>query len=62
MNYFNHFNPGNPATRLDLHCVAVNGACTTANSLRDQTSTTFGTITTAQVQARHASLTLRIRF
>ena len=61
-NLFNHFNPGNPNTGLAINCNAVNGFCTPVNGLRDYTSTTFGTITSAQVQARHASLTLRIRF
>ena len=38
------------------------GACSSATTLRDYTSTTFGTITGAQVQARHMSLTMRFRF
>jgi Carboxypeptidase regulatory-like domain len=60
-NVLNHFNPGNPNTSLAINCNAVNGNCT-APSIRDYTSTTFGTITTAQVQARHVSVTLRFRF
>jgi hypothetical protein len=60
-NVFNHFNPSNPNTSLAINCNAVNGACTTP-ALKDYTNTTFGTITSAQVQARHASATLRFRF
>jgi hypothetical protein len=61
-NLFNHFNPGNPATGLSINCNAVNGNCSGATSLRDYTGTTFGTITSAQVQARHGALTVRFRF
>jgi hypothetical protein len=61
-NLFNHFNPGNPNTSLAINCNAVNGNCTAPTSIKDYTSTTFGTITTAQVQARHMALTLRFRF
>jgi hypothetical protein len=60
-NVFNHFNPGNPNTSLAINCNPVNGACTTP-ALKDFTNTTFGTITSAQVQARHAAATLRFRF
>ncbi len=60
-NVFNHFNPGNPNTSLAINCNAVNGACTTP-ALKDYTNTSFGTITSAQVQARHAAATLRFRF
>ncbi|MES1261242.1 MAG: carboxypeptidase regulatory-like domain-containing protein, partial [Acidobacteriota bacterium] len=52
-NVFNHFNPGNPNTSLAINCNAGNGSCT-APALKDYTSTTFGTITTAAIQARHA--------
>jgi hypothetical protein len=61
-NLFNHFNPGNPATGLSINCNAVNGNCSGATSLRDYTGTTFGTITSAQVQARHGAVTVRLRF
>ena len=61
-NAFNHFNPGNPSTSLAINCAPVNGVCTAPANLSAYTSTTFGTITSAQVQARHASLTFRIRF
>jgi hypothetical protein len=60
-NVFNHFNPGNPNTTLNINCNAVNGTCT-APALKDYTSTTFGTITSAAVQARHAAATIRFRF
>ncbi|HXJ37792.1 MAG TPA: hypothetical protein VNH18_00865, partial [Bryobacteraceae bacterium] len=73
-NVFNHFNPGAPSTSLAINCAPVNGRCTAPDSLSAYTSTTFGTVvptstTTngvqfggAQVQARHASLTMRVRF
>jgi hypothetical protein len=61
-NVFNHFNPGNPATALAINCAPSNGQCTSPTSLSSYTSTTFGTITSAAVQARHVSLTLRLRF
>ena len=66
-NLLNHFNPGNPATGLlntglAINCNAVGGFCSQSTSLKDYTSTTFGTITGAQVQARHGALTVRIRF
>jgi len=61
-NVLNHFNPSNPSTSLAINCNAVNGNCTAPSSIKDYTSTTFGTITGAQVQARHASLTVRFRF
>ncbi len=61
-NVFNHFNPGNPATGLAINCAASNGQCTNPTSLSAYTSTTFGTITSAAVQARHAALTIRLRF
>ncbi|HCC56628.1 MAG TPA: hypothetical protein DEQ47_05095, partial [Solibacterales bacterium] len=60
-NVFNHFNPGNPNTTLNINCNAVNGTCT-APALKDYTSTTFGTITSAAIQARHAAATIRFRF
>jgi hypothetical protein len=60
-NVLNHFNPGNPNTSLSINCNAVNGSCT-APALKDYTSTTFGTITSAAIQARHAAVTLRFRF
>lgn len=50
-NTFNHFNPSNPNTTLNLNFAT--GVNTNAN---------FGTVTTAQVQARHATLSARIRF
>jgi hypothetical protein len=66
-NVLNHFNPGSPTTStgfatLAINCNAVNGNCTAPTSIKDYTSTTFGTITSAQVQARHASVTVRFRF
>ena len=61
-NVLNHFNPGNPNTSLAINCNAVNGNCTPPASIKDYTSTTFGTITSAQIQARHMALTLRFRF
>jgi len=61
-NVLNHFNPGNPNTSLAINCNAVNGQCTAPTGIRDYTSTTFGTITSAQVQARHMALTVRIAF
>ena len=60
-NVFNHFNPGNPNTSLAINCNAGNGSCT-APALKDYTSTTFGTITSAAIQARHAAATLRFSF
>ena len=60
-NVFNHFNPGNPNTGLNINCNASNGSCT-APALKDYTSTTFGTITSTPIQARHASATIRFRF
>jgi carboxypeptidase family protein len=50
-NTFNHFNPSNPNTTLNLNF--NNGVNTNAN---------FGTVNSAQVQARHAALSVRIRF
>ena len=61
-NVFNHFNPGNPNTSLAINCAASGGQCTNPANLSAYTSTTFGTITSAQVQARHISLSIRIRF
>ncbi|MCU1327952.1 MAG: Cna domain protein [Bryobacterales bacterium] len=61
-NVFNHFNPGNPATALAINCAASGGVCSNPTSLSAYTSTTFGTVTSASVQARHASMTMRIRF
>ena len=61
-NVLNHFNPGNPNTSLAINCAASGGQCTNPANLSAYTSTTFGTITSAQVQARHMSLTIRIRF
>jgi hypothetical protein len=50
-NTLNHFNPSNPNTSLTLNFAS--GANTNAP---------FGTIQSAQVQARHAALSARIRF
>ncbi len=50
-NTFNHFNPSNPNTSLTLNFA------TGAN-----TNAAFGTIQSAQVQARHMALSARIRF
>ena len=61
-NVFNHFSPGNPATALAINCAASGGVCTNPTSLSAYTSTNFGTITSAAVQARHAAVTLRVRF
>ena len=61
-NVFNHFNPGNPNTALAINCAAANGNCTSPSSLSSYTSTTFGTITGAAVQARRGAMTMRVRF
>jgi hypothetical protein len=50
-NTLNHFNPGNPNNLLTWNFAT--GA---------QTNAAFGTIQTAQVQARHAALSARFRF
>jgi predicted extracellular nuclease len=50
-NTLNHFNPSNPNTSLTLNFA------TGAN-----TNAAFGTIQSAQVQARHMALSARIRF
>jgi len=50
-NIFNHFNPSNPNTSLTYNWAT--GA---------QTTSTFGTITGAQVDSRHVILSARIRF
>ena len=50
-NTLNHFNPSNPNSTLTYNFTT--GAQTTSN---------FGTITGAQVQARHTSLSARLRF
>jgi len=50
-NTFNHFNPSNPNSSLNLNFTS--GANTTA---------AFGTISSAQVQARHLALSARFRF
>ena len=50
-NTFNHFNPSNPNTSLTLNFT------TGAN-----TNAAFGTIQSAQVQARHVALSARFRF
>ncbi len=50
-NTFNHFNPSNPNTSLTLNFAS--GANTDA---------AFGTIQSAQVQARYVALSARIRF
>lgn len=50
-NTFNHFNPSNPNSSLTLNFTS--GANTNA---------AFGTIQSAQVQARHLALSARIRF
>ncbi len=60
-NVFNHFNPGNPATGLAINCNASNGSCSTPQ-LKDYTSTTFGTITNAQIRSRQGAATIRFRF
>ncbi|MES1258554.1 MAG: hypothetical protein ABUS51_08990, partial [Acidobacteriota bacterium] len=61
-NVFNHFNPGNPNTSLAINCAVSGGQCTNPSNLSAYTSSTFGTITSAQVQARHAAVTVRLRF
>ncbi len=65
-NLLNHFNPGTPTSpsslSLAINCNPVNGQCTPPSGIKDYTSTTFGTITTAQIQARHIALTVRFRF
>jgi hypothetical protein len=57
-NTFNHFNPSNPNTSLTLNfsaaCMA-GGSCTNTNA-------NFGSITSAQIQARHAAISARLRF
>ena len=58
-NLFNHFNPSNPNTTLNLNCQAVGGFCTSGGA---NTNAAFGTITGAQIRARQMSLTLRFRF
>lgn len=61
-NVLNHFNPSNPTTAnltLNLNCGAVNGFCTAGGA---NTNAAFGTVTSAQIQARHAALTIRFRF
>jgi hypothetical protein len=50
-NTFNHFNPSNPNTSLTLNFTS--GANTNA---------AFGTIQSAQVQARHVALSARFKF
>ena len=50
-NTLNHFNPSNPNSSLTLNFA------TGAN-----TNAAFGTIQSAQVQARHLALSARIRF
>jgi len=61
-NVLNHFNPGNPNTSVAINCNPVNGYCKAPSGLQDYTNAVFGTITNAQVQARHAALTVRFRF
>jgi hypothetical protein len=56
-NTLNHFNPSNPSGSLTYNC---NNNCTTGNLA--QTNSNFGVITSSQVQARHAVLSLRFRF
>ena len=58
-NVLNHFNPSNPNTTLSLNCNPSNGNCASGGA---NTNSAFGTITGAQVQARHAALTVRFRF
>ena len=58
-NLFNHFNPGNPNTTLNLPCNVSNAICLGGQA---NTNSAFGTISSAQTQARHASLTVRFRF
>jgi predicted extracellular nuclease len=50
-NTLNHFNPSNPNTSLTLNF--ANGTNTNA---------AFGTVQSAQVQARHLALSARFRF
>ena len=50
-NTLNHFNPSNPNSALTYNFAT--GA---------QTQSNFGTITSAQLQARHAAMSLRFRF
>jgi hypothetical protein len=50
-NTLNHFNPSNPNSNLTYNFLT--GAQTTSN---------FGTITSAQLQARHAAMSMRLRF
>ena len=50
-NVFNHFNPTNPNSSLTLNF--ANGA---------NTNSAFGTIQSAQVQARRLALSARFRF
>jgi hypothetical protein len=52
-NMFNRFNPSNPNTNTSLTLNFANGANTNA---------AFGTVQSAQVQARHMALSVRIRF
>ena len=58
-NVLNHFNPGNPNTSLAINCSASGGYCTSGGA---NTNSAFGAITGAQIQARHAAVTLRFRF
>jgi hypothetical protein len=54
-NTFNHFNPRNPNTSLNLNF-----------NTKANTNAAFGTVegtnNGAQIQARHAALSVRIRF
>jgi hypothetical protein len=56
-NTLNHFNPNNPNAGLTYNC---NGNCAAGNLA--QTSSNFGVITGAQVQARRSVVSLRFRF
>ena len=58
-NLFNHFNPGNPNTTLNINCSPVGGYCSSGGA---NTNAAFGSIGGAQIQARHAALTARFRF
>jgi hypothetical protein len=57
-NAFNHFNPGNPNTTLTFNfsqACMQGGGCVNTNA-------SFGAITTAAIQARHAEASVRFSF
>jgi hypothetical protein len=56
-NTLNHFNPNNPNSGLTYNCA---NNCTNANL--QQTNNNFGVITGAQVNARRAVMSIRLRF